>query len=302
MANTLVDFSNSLADAVEHAGQSVVGIAEGGQQGVSGTVWRDGIVVASEHTIRGREEVTVFLPSGETTTAKVAARDPGCDLAIVKLAKDALHPAEVADSAQVRVGHIVLAVGRRGETGLSASYGVIGAIGGAWRTWQGGRVDRYFRLDLLPYCGFSGGPLIDAQGRVLGINTSGPHRTVLTIPASTVDRVVTQLQEKGRVTRGYLGAGLQPVALPQSIQETLAEKRETALLLITIASESPAERAGLLVGDILLAADGKPLTHTADLQEALDPDRVGKTARLQVLRGGKPAEVSVVIGERPWRR
>ena len=193
MANALIDFSNSLADAVEYAGRSVVGILEGGQHGVSGTVCRDGVVVAAAHTLRGREEVTVRLPDGSTANGRVAGRDPSSDIAVVKLPAGSLPAAEIADSEQARVGHIVLAVGRRPEAGLAVSYGVISAIGGPWRTWHGGRVDRFFRLDLLPYTGFSGGPLIDAERHVLGINTSGPRRTVLTIPASTVNRVVVEL-------------------------------------------------------------------------------------------------------------
>ncbi len=301
MANALIEFSNSLADAVERAGRSVVGVLEGGQRGVSGTVWREDIVVTAEHTIRGRQEVTVALPAGGTATASVAGRDPGTDIAVLKLAAKGAEAAGFGDAEQLRVGHLVLAVGRRGEEGLSTSYGVISAIGGPWRTWQGGRVDRYLRLDLLPYPGFSGGPLVDAEGHVLGINTSGPRRSVLTIPSTTVNHVVDQLLSKGHIARGYLGAGLQAVRLPTALQQTLADKRETALLITTIAPDGPADRAGLLIGDVVLAIDGQPLGDPADLQVALDPESVGKTARVQVLRGGKLAEVNVVIGERPRR-
>lgn len=298
MTNTLIDFSNSLADAVERAGRSVVAVLEGGQRGVSGTLWRAGIAVTAAHTIRGRQEVTVVLPTGGKTTASILGRDPSTDIAVLKLAANDAAPAQFGDAAQLRVGHLVLAVGRRGEEGLSTSYGVISAIGGPWRTWQGGRVDRYLRLDLLPYPGFSGGPLVDVEGKVLGINTSGPRRSVLTIPFATVDKVVKQLIEKGHVSRGYLGAGLQPVRLSQAVQQSLAEKREIGLLILTIAPESPAERAGLLIGDIVLALDGNVLTDTADVQATLDPESVGKTLRVQILRGGKPTEVNVTIGER----
>jgi S1-C subfamily serine protease len=299
MANTLIDFSNSLADAVERAGRSVVGVLEGGQRGVSGTLWRAGIAVTAAHTIRGRQEVTVILPASGRTTASVVGRDPSTDIAVLKLAANDVEPAQLGDAAQLRVGHLVLAVGRRGEEGLSTSYGVISAIGGPWRTWQGGRIERYLRLDLLPYPGFSGGPLVDVEGKVLGINTSGPRRSVLTIPTATVEKVVKQLIEKGHVARGYLGAGLQPVRLPKAVAQTLAEKREVGLLILTIAPESPAERAGLLIGDIVLAIDGNIVTDTADVQATLDPESVGKTVRVQILRGGKPTEVNVTIGERP---
>jgi len=301
MANTLVDFSNSLADAVEFAGRSVVGVLEGGRHGVSGTLWRAGVAVTAAHTIHGRQQVTVALPDGGTVAANVAGRDPGTDIAVLKLSASSAEPAHFGNAAELRVGHVVLAVGRRGEEGLSTSYGVISAIGAPWRTWQGGRVDRYLRLDLLPYPGFSGGPLVDVQGHVLGINTSGPRRSVLTIPAATVDKVVTQLLEKGHIARGYLGAGLQPVKLPQAAQQALGEKREFGLLILTIAPDSPVECAGLLIGDIVLAIDGSAISDTADLQPMLDPESVGKGVRAQILRAGKVTEISVTIGERPRR-
>lgn len=301
MAVPLMDFSNNLADAVEQAGKSVVGILEGGHSGVSGTVWRPGIVATAEHTIRSRQEVTVLLPSRETAKASVAGRDPSTDIAVLKLTAGNVVPAEFADPAQLRVGHLVLAVGRRSQEGLRASYGAMSAIGGQWRTWQGGRVDRLFRLDLLPYPGFSGGPLVDVQGQVLGINTSGPRRSVLTIPRTTVDRVVNQLLEKGHIARGYLGAGLQPVQLPASARKGAAEKYDAGLLIITIAPDGPAEKAGLLLGDILLALDGKGVSDPSDLQEALDSETVGKALSAVILRGGKPLEVSITIGDRPRR-
>jgi S1-C subfamily serine protease len=301
MANALLEFSNALADAVELSGASTVGILEGGRQGVSGTVWRDGIVVTAEHTIRSRDEVSVVLPTGEIKKGKVAGRDPGRDLAIVRLENGAAKPAELADTRDARVGHVVLAIGRRGSSGLSASYGVVSAIGGPWRTWQGEHVDRHWRLDVSPYPGFSGGALIDVQGRVLGINTSGPRGAILTIPGDTVSKVVGQLLEKGRIARGYLGAGLQSVQLPSSIERTTGRRQEVGLLVVMVAPGGPAESAGLLIGDVLLSVDGQVVSGTADLQSALDGEKIGKTARLKVLRGGNLADVDVVIGERLWR-
>jgi S1-C subfamily serine protease len=300
MASALVDFSNSLADAVERAGQSVVGIAEGGRHGVSGTVWRDGVVLTAEHTIRRRDVVTVILPNGEKTTGKVAGRDQGRDVAIVRLDGGRVSVAQIADVSRARVGHVVFAVGRRSESGLNASYGIISAIGDAWRTWQGELVDRHFTLDLLPYPGFSGGPLIDAEGHVLGINTSGPRGGVLTIPSSTLEKVVPQLMEKGSITRGYLGAGLQPVTLPQAAKDSGAIK--DGLLVVMVAEGGPAERAGLLVGDIFVAIDGTPISSTTDLLPALDGEKINKPVKVRLLRGGKPTEIEVVVSERPKRQ
>lgn len=299
MAQTLVDFSNSLADAVARAGQSVVGIAEGGRHGVSGTVWRDGVILTAEHTIRRRDEVTVILPNGGKSTGKVVGRDPGRDVAVVRVDAGTGSPAQIADDSRVRVGHVVFAVGRRVESGLNATYGVISAIGDAWRTWQGELVDRHLRLDLLPYPGFSGGPLIDAQGHVLGINTSDPRGGVLTIPSSTLEKVVPQLLDQGSIARGYLGTGLQPVALPQAAKEAGANKN--GLLVVMVAEGGPAERAGLLVGDILVAIDGKPISATTDLLPALDAEKINKAVKVSLLRGGKAMDAEIVVRERPRR-
>jgi S1-C subfamily serine protease len=298
VANALIEFSNELADAVERGGQSIVAVKEGGRSGVSGTVWREGVVVTAEHTLRGREEVTVVLPSGQAVPAKAAGRDPSTDIAILRIAGTASRLPEFADPSQVKVGHVVLALGRRVENRLSASYGIISAMGGAWRTWAGGRIDQWLRLDLNPYPGFSGGPLVDAAGRVLGINTSGPRRSVLTIPGTTVNRIVDQLLSKGRVTRGYIGIGGQPVKIQAALGDKLKINENRGLVVIMVANGGPADKAGLAVGDIIFSLEGNPVAEPADLLSALEPETVGKTLRVQVLRGGKPADLNVTIGER----
>jgi S1-C subfamily serine protease len=301
MSSALIELSNGLADAVERAGRSVVAVNEGGQSGVSGTLWRDAVVVTAEHTIRGEEKVTLVLPSGDNASATVAGRDPSTDLAVLKLETAAGTVAELADPGQVRVGQIVLAIGRRGRTGLSASYGVIGARGGAWRTWSGGRIDHSLRLDLTPYPGFSGGPLVDVHGRVLGINTSGPRRSVLTIPAPTVNRVVDQLLAKGRIARGYLGAGLQPVRISEALQKTLRLERDRGLLVVMLAPGGPADTAGIMIGDIVVAVPGQSIHDLADLQAVLDPEQVGNTFPVRILRGGALTDVKLTVGERGER-
>jgi S1-C subfamily serine protease len=298
MENALIEFSNELANAVERGGQSIVAVKEGGRSGVSGTVWQEGVVVTAEHTIRGREEVTVVLPSGEEASAAVAGRDPSTDIAVLKVAQAVSKVPEFADSSQLKVGHVVLALGRRIENALSASYGIISAVGGAWRTWEGGRIDQWLRLDLNPYPGFSGGPLVDAAGRVLGINTSAPRRTVLTIPRTTVDRIVNQLLSKGRITRGYIGIGGQPVAIPAAFGDKVKIHDNRGLLVITVASGGPADKSGLTVGDIIFSIEGSPVTEPADLLSLLEPDTVGKTLRVRALRGGTPADFNVTIAER----
>jgi S1-C subfamily serine protease len=294
MSAVRIDLSNGFADAIERAGGSVVSINEGGRAGVSGTIWRDGLVVTAEHTIRERQEVTLQLPNGSHTTASVVGRDSTTDVALLRV-KDAVGAsADFADAAQLRIGQFVLAVGRRASQGLVASHGILSAVGAAWRTWRGGRIDHWFRLDLLPFTGFSGGPLIDAQGRVIGINTSGPRRSVVTVPAATVNRIVDQLLVKGRIGRGFLGVALQPVRLPKTAERDSSR----GLLVMTVEPGGPSEKAGLMIGDIIVALEDKPLIEMADLQATLDPEQIGKTIRFQILRGGKAHHLSLIVGER----
>ena len=283
MAGFLVEFSNDLANAVEHAGNSVIAVLDGGREGVSGTIWREGLAVTAEHTIRGNDEVNIILPSGQQSKASVAGRDPGTDIAILKI-HGVSAPAARHDDVPTRVGDIVLCVARRGSTGLAATHGIVSATDGAWRTWQGARVDRWLRLDLNPFTGFSGAPIVNASGDILGMATSGPRRSVVTLPTSTVNRVVDQLLQRGQIRRGYLGVGVQPVVLPPSTRQVVGAER--GLLVITVAPESAADKAQVMLGDILVKVDGTPVAHMRDLQAALDPENVGKAIALELVRAG----------------
>src|ERR1017187_585853 len=297
MPSTLSEFSQQLANTVEKAGQSVLSVLEGGRAGVSGTVWREGIGVAVDHTIQGLEEVTVILPSGQETKAAVIGRDPGTDIAILKLPTD-IPAAALGDDSRARPGEIVLSIGRRGTEGLAATYGLISAIGGPWRTSSGGRIDRWFRLDLNPFPGFSGGPIINAGCEVLGIANSGPGRSAAVVPASTVNRVVDQLLKHGRTVRGYIGIGVQPVAFPEDAWKKLGISGGRGLLINAIASGSAATEAGLMMGDLIVAIDGKTLQTGASLQSILDSENVGKSVPLDVVRGGQLLKFAVTVRER----
>ncbi len=300
MTNFLADCSNELANAVERAGASVITVEEGGREGVSGTLWREGVAVTAEHTIRGRDEVTVKLPSGESTTAAVGGRDSGTDLALLRVPV-ASGPVAATTETQPRVGEVVLCIGRRKAEGLAASYGVIGAIGGPWRTWQGARIDRWLRLDVTPFPGFSGGPVINARGEAVGMATSGPRGSAITIPASTINRVVDQLLVKGRVARGYLGVGVQPVAFPEGAAKGLGVDAEHGLLVVMVDPEGPAANAGMLLGDILVSIAGAEMRGAHSLQPALDGENIGKPVKVDLVRGGQLLHLEVVVGEKPER-
>lgn len=292
--------SNNLAAAVELAGRAVVAVNARQRMPSSGVHWRPGIIVTAEHTVRRDEEVTVTLPDNRTVPATLAGRDSSTDLAVLRLQGVELPVAEMGD-AVLKVGHMVLAVGRPGESGVSASLGVLSAKGGAWRSWRGGQIDQFLRLDLTLYPGFSGGPLVDVAGRVLGINTSGPRHMALAIPASTVDRVVDGLLEKGRIARGYLGLGMQPVLLPDTLKSNLNLLQSAGVIVVNIEPNGPADQAGVLIGDVLLTLDGEPVSDTGDVQKTLGPEAVGTEVSVQLVRGGTLAEVTLTVGERPWR-
>lgn len=297
MPSSLIDFSQELANTVERAGASVIAVLEGGRSGVSGTVWREGIAVTVAHTIRGLDEVTVIHPSGAETKVPVASRDAAADLAILKVGTEG-RPAQLADDAKARAGEIVLSVARRGGDGLAAAYGILSAIGGPWRTWTGARVDRWLSLDLNPFPGFSGGPIVDASGEVLGMALSGRGRSASVIPTSTVDRIVDQLLKHGRAVRGYIGVGVQPVAFPESARQTLGIGGR-GLLITAIAPGTAAEEAKLTLGDVIVAIDGKPLRTGSDLQWLLDSESVGRPVSLGVVRGGQLLNMAVTVREKP---
>jgi S1-C subfamily serine protease len=292
--SVLAGLSHDLSSTVEQVGRSVVAINARRRIPSSGIVWRPGVVVAASHTISRDEDIGVTLASGRTVTATLAGRDPTTDLAVLRMEDVAVPAVERGDDTDLQVGRLVLALGRPGPA-ITASLGIISAVGGEWRTWQGGRVERFVRLDLAIYDGFSGGPLVEAGGKALGLNTSGLSRAMaLALPASTVDRVTDQLLASGRVRRGYLGLAVQPVRLPEPLG--------LGLVVVKLEAGGPAEEAGLLLGDILTALDGRELADPEDLLAALGGERVGKPVEVRLLRGGEAKTIAVTVGERPTRK
>jgi S1-C subfamily serine protease len=295
---TLVSLSNDLASAVERAARAVVTVHARPRLPSTGIVWRSGLVVTAEHTVRLESDLRVTWTDGQSAPATLVARDPGTDLAVLRVVESGRAAAELGDSGALRTGHLALAVGY----GPRASWGVISATGGAWRTWRGGDVDRLLRVDLVLYPGFSGGPLVDASGAVVGLVTSGLSRQLeLAVPATTVSRVVDELVSRGRVSRGYLGVGLQPVVLTEAFKR-LAPGAGLGLMVVSLEPEGPAARAGLLLGDVLTALEGTPLHDPGDVTAAIAGRPVGSAVRVSLIRGGSPLDVSVTVGERPSRK
>lgn len=302
-SNVLTQLSDALAAAVETAARSTVMVNARRRLPASGVVWSaDGVIVTTDHVIEREEEITIGLPDGKEVTAKLAGRDPNSDLAVLRASATGLTPAERAPDGEIKVGHMVLALGRPAAGGPMASLGVISTTG-PWRTWgrrglPAGRDDSFIRTDVTFYPGFSGGPLIDGRGRVLGINSSRlGFGAGLTIRAAAVAKVVETLLQKGRISRGYLGVGSQPTRLPEALSAKIGGQ-ERGLLLVSVESDSPAGAAGLMVGDILVTMNGAPTRDIEDLQAQLSPERVGQASPITVLRGGEPKQLTITVGER----
>jgi S1-C subfamily serine protease len=291
MANELAALSNEIAAAVELAGRNVVAVHARPRFSSSGVFWRPGAIVTAEHTVRREEEITVTLPDGATVPATLAGTDPGTDLAVLKI--DITTHAPGRSTTAPAPGTLALTIGRSEDSGVNATLGIISACSGEWRTWRGGRLDHYIRLDLTLYPGSDGGAVVNTNGETIGIATSALSRIAgLAIPAVTVDRVVDEILARGRVTRGYLGVGLQPVELPDHLK---------GLIVLSVEPAGPAARAGILIGDILVKLGGKPVQDTDDIQLVLERHVVGGKVEVEVLRGGEPRRIDVVVGERPRR-
>src|SRR5881397_515897 len=298
MSTVLQSLSTELADAVEPAGRAVVAIHARRRIPASGVHWRPGVVVATNHTISRDENITATLPDGTTAPATLAGRDPSTDLAVLKLAGQKAATASLRLDPPPKVGELVIALGRPGPS-LTASWGVVSRVDGPWRTWQGAEIDSLLRLDLAIYDGFSD----HAAGRVLGINTSGLARGVpVTVPVATVERVVTELLERGTIRRAYLGIGTQPVRVPESLARKLELEGDVALLIVSVESGGPADRDGVLLGDVLLELDGAAVRDSADVLAKLGGDRVGRPLAARVIRGGQVKTFQVTPSERPTSR
>jgi len=300
--NTLNALSHDLAHVVEQVSPSVVAVNARRHLSSSGVYWRDGIIVTAAHTIRRTDEISVIVASGQSVVATLAGVDPSTDLAVLKIDNPELSPPLFGDASQLKVGHVVLAVGRGVQRGLNATLGIVGVLSGSWRTWRGGLIDQFIGLDLVLHPGAAGGPLTDTHGRVLGINTLGLSRSMaLTIPVSTVNRVVTHLLEKGHMGLGYLGLGMRPIPLPENLKSTLNLSADSGLIVVTVEPDGPGSKAGVLFGDVIVALEGTAVSNIRDLQAFLEPESVGKTIPVSIIRGGKPIEINVTIGERRRR-
>ncbi len=301
---TLGAFSDELANVVERAARSIVTVAARPRQSATGIVWKtdtETIVLTADHVVEREDDITVILPDKREVKAQLIGRDPSTDLAALRLAGVDLGadtaPAEVAES--LRVGSLVLAIGRPGSDGPRVSFGAVTFIDGPRRSWQGAEIEGVIFPDVTLYPGFSGGPLVDLSGRVVGLSSSHLTRAnSAAIPVATLRRVANTLLTHGRVRRGYLGVGTQQVPLPAALAQKAGVSQDAALLVVTVESGSPAEQAGLLLGDLIVALGGQTVTDADTLRSQLGGDKLGQQIAVKIVRGGVPQDLTVTVGER----
>jgi S1-C subfamily serine protease len=297
MSVDLNALSQSLASIIERIAPSIVRVEARRRHGATGLVWSaEGHILTTHHSIEHEGSITVGLADGRTASAELVGRDPSTDLALLKADVSGLTPLAPVPLEGVKVGHLVLAVGRPGRT-ARATLGIVSAFGEGWRTYAGGRIDRYLETDADLPPGFSGGALVDAQGHFLGLLTAALSRTAaVVIPGETLQRVAQALQQHGGIRRGYLGVGAQPVRLPKSLWERAGT--EGGLMFLTIEPDGPADKAGLMIGDVLVSLGGQPLHSIEELLGYLGDEKVGTQVQARVLRAGEVRELPITIGRR----
>jgi serine protease Do len=303
MGNTLIDFSNELAGIVQKLSPFVVSVGARRRYPSSGLLWAPNVVVTAAHTVQQDEDISVTSADGKEVSATLTGRDPGTDIAVLKAEVPLPSGAAPVRTQTASPGDLALVVGRSPNSGANASLGIISATSGPWKTWRGGELDSYIRLDARLFPQSSGGAVVNARGEIVGIATSALSRIAgLAIPIATLNRVSAHLLERGFVPRGYLGIGVQSVPLPDELQKKLSVSNKGGLMILTVESGSPADKAGLLIGDIVIALGGTRTEEIENLQTYSSSGLIGKDVSIVVIRGGALHQSSLTVGERPGRR
>ncbi len=280
-------FSAAVADLVRGAAPSVVSVKSHRSES-SGFVWRPGLVVAAENALADEGDFEIVAHDGASTRAELVGRDPSSDVALLRVQRTDL-PQASASAGAAAAGALALVVAARNGAS-AASLGIVSYAGPQWRSMRGGLIDARIELSAGLRRSSEGGLALDADGRAFGMAVFGPRRRTLVIPTATIDRVAATLVAKGRIARGYLGLGLQPVKL---------EGGGLGLMAISVDAKGPGAAAGVKQGDVIVAWNGEPLRGAYHVMRLLGPDSVGKTVKLSLRRAGEPLELDVTIAERP---
>jgi serine protease Do len=302
MSTELIELSNVLAQATERAAASVVAVHAESRGSSSGIVWRPGVIVTSEHALRRDEDIQITLPNGAVVPAALAGRDASTDIAVLKFAEaaGAATPPQFGNAAALKPGAITLVVGRTRASGPVAALGVVSLVTPERRSWTGASLAPYIRLDVGLQPTAVGGAVIDAQGAVNGLATPRFARFgAIVIPAAAIDKIAATLLEKGRMPRGYLGVGLQPVRLPEALRDSLKRAEKSAAIVLEVHPGGPADKAGIVIGDILVSIAGHAVARLEDVQSHLAGDSIGKSLAVKFVRGGALQERTIEVAERP---
>ena len=299
MSAELMELSNALAQATETSAAFAVAVHSEARGSASGVIWRTGVIVTAEHALRRDEDVHVTLPDGRVVPATLKGRDPSTDLAVLECPDAGSAIAKAGDASRLRPGSLTLVVGRTRVSGPVATLGVVSLLTAERRTWSGASLSPYIRLDLSLQPSASGGAVVDASGQIVGIATPRFARFgTVAIPAAMVTTVVDTLLLKGRIPRGYLGVGLQPIRLPEALRQSLQRQEKTAAIILEVEPDGPGHTAGLLMGDILLEIAGAPVAHLENIQAQLHGENIGKSVPLKIARGGAIQQLTLLVGER----
>ena len=296
MTTDLIEqFSGALAARADAVRGAVAAIRLSERRHLTGTLWQPDVVVASEQSLPQRDEFELIVADGSAVNAKLAGRDPGTNIALLRLARPvALAPLA---SAEARSGALALAFGADGAGGVSVRLGAVNLAGPEWTSSAGGRIDRRIVLDLRLARAEEGGPALDAAGARLGITTFGPRSEVLVIPAATVERIVPALLKDGRIARGWLGVALQPVAVPDALHGEAGQP--SGVMVMSVVDGGPAAKAGVVAGDIVLTVNGTPTRSLRRIATHFASESIGRKADLRVIRGGAVVSLQAIIEERP---
>jgi S1-C subfamily serine protease len=299
----LAGYSKAITAVVEQAGRSVVAVKSAAYRVTSGVAFRENLIAVNNHTLRREGAIPVHLPDGSEAEASILGRDASIDVAVLVLRDKTAPVLEVESDAELRAGALTVVVGRTLDAGLSASLGILGAVADQRRTWRGGGLDKFLRLDVNFYPSQAGAAVVSATGKFIGMATPAMLRhSSLAIPPKTLNRVADELLREGRVRRGYLGVGLQPVAIPAHLRSKAPVAGETGLMVLSVEPGTGAEKAGLQLGDILVAINGTALSALEILMSELSGEAVGKAVKLTILRAGNALEIEVPVSERGGKR
>jgi S1-C subfamily serine protease len=287
MSTEIENVSTALEGIVVGLAPSIVSVISHRMQ-ASGFVWRPGLIVTSDEGLAEEGDVHVLLPSGERVAAQIAGRDPSTAIALLKLEGSNLRPVALAAAIPLP-GGLVVAVGA--EAGApTAAFGMVSVSRGSWQSMRGGEIDARVELDARLRRTAEGGLAVNATGQAFGMTVFGPRRRVLVIPSVTIGRVAAKLETHGRILRGYLGLGLQPVTV---------EGGGSGIMVMSVDPKGPGAAASIHQGDVLVSCDGKPVSKLQPLLQFLGPDSVGKLLTIELRRGGQQQQTKLEIGERP---